>query len=115
MKEEILVWLHDIKTSALNIEEFYASTEKSFHEFSRNKMLRQAIERNLEIIGEGMNRVLQADSNIAITDAKRIISLRNRISHEYDKLDDETLYTISIKYLPKLLQEVELILDKNKP
>jgi uncharacterized protein with HEPN domain len=115
MKEEVLVWLHDVKVAILNIEEFYATTGKSFDEFSKNKMLRQAIERNLEIIGEGINRVIQAGPELSIRNARKIVNLRNRISHEYDKLDNETLYVVSIKYLPELLTEIEAILDKHKP
>ena len=115
MREEVLVWLHDVKVAILNIEEFYASTQKSFDEFLNNKMLRQDIERNLEIIGEGMNRVMQSEPEIQITNARKIVGLRNRITHEYDKLDNETLYVISIKYLPELLIEIEAILDRHKP
>jgi len=115
MREEILVWLHDVKVAILNIEEFYASAEKSFDAFQKNKMLRQAIERNLEIIGEGVNRIFQADPQISISNARKIVGLRNRITHEYDKLDNETLYVITIKYLPQLLTEIEAILVKHKP
>ena len=115
MKEEVLVWLHDVKVAILNIEEFYANTERSFDEFSKNKMLRQAIERNLEIIGEGINRVMLTEPEISISNARKIVNLRNRISHEYDKLDNETLYVVSIKYLPELLAEIAAILDKHNP
>jgi len=115
MREEILVWLHDIKTQILEVEAFYASTGRSFREFSKNKMLRKAVERNFEIIGEAMGRILEKDPDIAISNAKKIVAFRNKIAHEYDKLDDETLYNISVVYLPTLLKEVDKILDKHKP
>jgi uncharacterized protein with HEPN domain len=115
MTEEILVWLHDIKVQIQEVEEFYSSTGRSFQIFSTNKMLRKAIERNFEIIGEAMVRVLDKDPNISITNARRIISFRNKIAHECDKLDDETLYNISVIYLPTLLREVTVILDQHKP
>ena len=115
MTEEILVWLHDIKTQIIEIEAFYASTGKSFQEFSKNTMLRKAIERNFEIIGEAVNRILEKDSAISISNAKKIVAFRNKIAHEYDNLDDETLYNISVIYLPALLKDVTDILDANKP
>lgn len=114
MSEEILVWLHDIQKEILQIEEFYASTQKSFITFRSNAMLRKAIERNLEIAAEALNRILDKDPNFPISNARKIIGFRNRLAHEYDRLDDETVYSISIKYLPELLTEVTAILEKHK-
>jgi uncharacterized protein with HEPN domain len=116
MKEEILVWLHDIKTEILAVEEYFVSAgDKSFYAFSQNRMLKKATERSYEIIGEAMKRVLNEDPDIPITNARKIVAFRNKITHEYDKLDDETLYNISVIYLPQLLDDVLKILDKNEP
>ena len=115
MSEEILVWLHDIRKQILQINEFYASTQKSFEEFRNNTMLRKAIERNLEIAAEALNRILEKEPDFPISNARKIVGFRNRLAHEYDRLDDETVYSISVKYLPELLKEVSAILDQNKP
>ncbi len=115
MSEEILVWLHDIRVAILEIEGFYASSSKSFQEFNTNVMLRKAVERNFILVGEAVNRVLEKDQNFPISNARKIVGFRNRIAHEYDKLDNETIYNITIIYLPKLLEEVSSILDQNKP
>lgn len=112
MSEEILVWLHDIQKQILQIEEFYASTQKSFEEFKRNHMLQKAIERNFEIAAEALNRILQKEPDFPITNARKIVGFRNRLAHEYDKLDDETIYSISVKHLPELLKEVSAIIEK---
>ena len=114
MKEEILVWLHDIHTEIVAVEDYFSSTGKSFAVFSSNRMLKKAVERSLEIVGEATRRVLHEDAEIPIRNARKIVAFRNKISHEYDKLDDETLYSIVISYLPQLKQDVGEILDKHK-
>jgi len=116
MKEEILVWLHDIYTEIVAIEDYFASIGgRSFAEFSSNRMLRKAVERSFEIIGEAMKRALNADPEIPIRNAKKIVAFRNKISHEYDKLDNETLFSIVVTYLPQLKEDTAHILDKHKP
>ncbi|MDX2003443.1 MAG: HepT-like ribonuclease domain-containing protein [Chitinophagales bacterium] len=116
MREEILVWLHDIFTEINAIEEYFqASGGKSFANFSNNRMLKKAVERSFEIIGEAMKRVLHKDANISISNAQKIVAFRNKISHEYDRLDDETLYSIVIAYLPQLREDIKVILEKYQP
>ncbi len=77
-------------------------------------MLRKAIERNFILIGEAVRRILEKEPNFPISDGRKIIGFRNRLAHEYDKLDNETIYNITILYLPKLLHEVLEILDNEK-
>jgi len=69
--------------------------------------LQRAIERNLEIIGEAMNRILKIDENISIQDVKKIIDTRNKIIHGYNQVDNIIIWGIVIKYLPILKSEVE--------
>ncbi len=58
MDERILKWLFDIKQSVDEIDGFFRNTERNFHEYQGNVMLKRAVERNLEIIGEAVNRIL---------------------------------------------------------
>ncbi len=69
------------------------------------------MERNLEIIGEAMNRVLKAEPGIQIIHAKKIIGTRNRIIHGYDNISDEVIWTIVCRELPKLKLEVDKLID----
>ena len=64
--------------------------------------LRRAIERNLEIIGEAMNRILKLDPHFQIENTKRIIGLRNQIIQGYDTISDENIWGILINHLPQL-------------
>lgn len=76
-------------------------------------MLKRAIEREMEIIGEAMNRIIKRDESYKekITDAVNIIGLRNQVIHAYDSISDENLWAIIINHLPKLSQEVKLLLE----
>ncbi len=60
MKLEIKKCLFDINTSIDSIYE-YLDGERNFFEYQRNKLLRRGIEREIEIIGEAMNRILRID------------------------------------------------------
>ena len=51
-------------------------------------MLRRAVEREIETVGEAMNRILQVDPDIDIPNARRIVQTRNKVIHHYDYIDN---------------------------
>lgn len=112
MSEEIQKWLFDIQQSILEIDAYFEQFPKDFNTYKANVVLKRAIERDLEIIGEAVNRILKQDENIQITDAKRIIGLRNQIIHAYDNISDENIWAILINHLPKLKIEVDNLLNQ---
>lgn len=63
MELEIHKNLYDIQTSINSIEE-YLEGKRDFSLYLSNKLLRRGIERELEIIGEAMNRILKIDSGL---------------------------------------------------
>ena len=73
-------------------------------------MLRRAIEREFEIIGEAMNRIDKQDSSIYISSKVQIISMRNRVIHGYDKIDNEIIWGTIVRHLPKLKSEISNLL-----
>lgn len=73
---------------------------------------KRAVERNLEIIGEAMNRILKKEEHFPIKDARKIISLRNRIIHGYDMVSDELIWSIITTDLPVLEEEVRQFLNE---
>ena len=75
-----------------------------------DKMLRRAVEREFEIIGEAMNRIEKIDSTINISRKKQIISMRNRVIHGYDKIDNEIIWGTIVRHLPTLKTEIEGLL-----
>ena len=104
--------LQDILTAIEEIESFFGDGPKLFDDFYGNLCLRRAIERNIEIIGEAMNRILKTDKNIAITNSRKIVDARNYIIHGYDSLSADTLWSMVINHLPKLKNEVTSLLGK---
>ena len=105
MRREILKYLHDIDEAVDSIFE-YLGDKRDFNHYAQNKLLRRAVERELEIIGEATNRILYLDENINITNARRIVDLRNWVIHGYDKVDDVIIWGIILKDLPLLKAQV---------
>ena len=106
MTEKQLKLLYDIKLSIDEIDSYFETESRTYDNYKRNSLLRRAIERNLEIIGEAMNRLLKDDPYFPIENAKRIIGLRNQIIHGYDSVSDENIWAIISSHLPKLKSDI---------
>lgn len=106
MKDEVIKCLNDIAKAIDAIDRFIGE-KKEFASFKNNEMLRRAVEREFEIIGEAMNRIKKYDDSLQITNAKQIINLRNYIIHAYDTVDYEILWSIIVNHLPKLKIEIK--------
>jgi len=106
MEIEIKAWLFDIQTAIANIENYLADRPKTFTAYKKDMRTKQAIERNIEIISEAMKRILNFDTAIQITNARKIVDTRNRIIHSYDTVMDEHIWAIIINDLPKLKKEI---------
>ena len=74
--------------------------------------LRRAVERELKIIGEATNHLLDIDSGIQIENGRRIFDLRNFVIHGYDKVDNAIIWGVISKDLPKLKQQVDYLLGQ---
>ncbi|MGC4129218.1 MAG: DUF86 domain-containing protein [Bergeyella sp.] len=111
MTVNIKKFLFDILISIENIEN-YIGKEKHFEEYDSNPMLQDAVERNIEIIGEAVNKILKTNPEIEITNSRRIVDARNKIIHGYDEIENTQIWGIIIIHLPVLKQEVQLLLNK---
>ena len=112
MKDEIKKYLLDIKISIESINEFIGE-KRNFFTYQDNKQLRRAIERELSIIGECVNKISKLDNTIKIDNTKYIIGIRNIIIHGYDKVDDIIVWGVISKYLPILYEEIKLMIPEN--
>ena len=112
MDKRILKWLYDVKVSIDEIDSYFINEKMDFFEYKKNFMRKRAVERNLEIIGEAINRIIKTDSVIAskITDSNAIVGLRNQVIHAYDNISDETIWAILTNHLPKLKIEIDKLL-----
>ena len=107
MDIEIKTWLYDISNAINEIESFLADKPRDFALYQADVRTKRAIERNVEIIGEAMSRILNRDETIKFLDARKIVDTRNRIIHGYDTVSDEIIWSIVIKYLPVLHSEIQ--------
>ncbi|MCF8253759.1 MAG: DUF86 domain-containing protein [Bacteroidia bacterium] len=110
MKHEIASSLSDIKQAIDEINEFLPE-KKNFFEFQKDKKTKRAIERNIEIIGEAVNRILKSNPDYPITNARRIVDTRNRISHGYDSVTEDIIWGIVVKEIPSLDKEIRQLLN----
>jgi uncharacterized protein with HEPN domain len=112
MLHSLKMYLLDISNSIDSINE-YLGEERNFKKYETNKLLRRAVERELEIIGEAINRILKVDPEIEISNSRRIVNLRNWVIHSYDNVDNVIIWGIIDKDLPLLKKQVADLLQKH--
>ena len=113
MNDEIKKYLYDIQESICSIEN-YLGAQRNFNVYMENKMLRRAIEREFEIIGEAMNRIDKLCPDFPISNKIQIIGMRNRVIHGYDKIDDGLIWGVIVRHLPGLKSEIDNLLEENE-
>ncbi len=112
MDNDIKAWLYDILNAILEIDSFFTDTIKEFAKYQSDLRTKRAVERNIEIIGEALSRILKHDKTIIITNSRKIIDTRNRIIHGYDSVSDDVIWGILIRHLPILQTEIQELLDE---
>lgn len=112
MQHKILKYLLDIESVILEIEAIKIKSENNFANFKSDIILQRAIERDLEIIGEAIRKILEIEPSIQISASKNIIGLRNIISHAYDSVEPEMIWGIIQKNIPVLSDEIKIIKSK---
>ena len=111
MDNEIKTWLFDILQSITEIESYFEGRPKKFEDYVKDIRTKRAVERNIEIIGEAANRILRKDRDFKIENVQKIIGARNRIAHGYDKISDDMIWSIVINHLPKLKEEISMLIE----
>jgi uncharacterized protein with HEPN domain len=112
MDIEIKAWLYDILNAINEIDSFFLDIPKEFTTYQNDTKTRRAVERNVEIIGEAMNRILQKKGAPELSNSRKIVDTRNRIIHGYDSVSDDIIWTIVISHLPTLKSEAEKLLNE---
>jgi uncharacterized protein with HEPN domain len=110
MKPTLKKRLLDALEACHAIEDFVAG--RALADYERNLMLRSAVERQFEIIGEALNQaeIEQPELVALIPDLRRIVGLRNRIIHGYDSVDDQLLWQVVHTHVPALSRQLEQLL-----
>ncbi len=88
--------------------------DHGFDEYCQSELLRSAVERQFEIMGEALSRLSRTEADVLsrIDDCPRIISFRNILIHGYDLVDDPVVWDVIQSDLPRLRRQVEALLMK---
>ncbi len=106
--------LEDIRDAATFIQD--AVRGKTLDDYHADRLLRQAVERSFEIIGEAMRRLAQHDAQTAsrIGDYRQVIAFRNVLIHGYDLVDHALVWNTIEQELPALLRDVASLLNSTE-
>ncbi len=104
--------LADIVQAIAAVDE-HLEGKRMFAEYKANKTKRRAVERELEIIGEAVSKLLKLNPTVEISYARMIVDLRNKVIHAYDNVNDTIIWNVVVNHLPVLQAEVEKLLGEN--
>ncbi|MDP2857308.1 MAG: DUF86 domain-containing protein [Bacillota bacterium] len=112
MRLEAKKYLYDISEAAGLIADFAAG--KTLVDYQGDAMLRSAVERQFEIIGEALSQLARREESVAerITEYRRIIAFRNILAHGYTQIDARIVWDIVESKLPALRREVAALLSE---
>lgn len=101
----------DILSAIKDISSFCRG--KSISDFKADRQLQLAVERGVEIIGEAIYRLRQDHPELydRITDAHKIIGMRNILAHGYDAIDHDIIWDAAVNKLSVLNAEVNSLND----
>lgn len=112
MKDEAAKYLWDVRAAAERIERFAAG--RRFDDYVADELLRSAVERQFEIIGEALNGLARVDPDTAarVAELPRIVAFRNILIHGYTTVDDRLVWGVLERKLPVLLATVRSLLGE---
>lgn len=110
MTEKSKKYLSDVLMAITLIREFTIDIA-DFNIYDKDRKTQSAVERQLVIIGEALNKLRQIESGIVIENDKQIIGFRNRLVHAYDSIDNSIVWAIINRHLENLKIEIENIED----
>ncbi len=113
MDKQLRKYLNDILDAITEIEDTSLRFGRRYDVFQNDYVFRKFVERNIEIMGEAMNRILKVEPEINISHARKVVDTRNYVIHGYDSLMPEILWAIVINHLPLLKDEVLKILESS--
>lgn len=110
MRLEAKKYLYDVQQAAIRIAAF--TTGKRLEDYRGDAMLRSAVERQFEIIGEALAQLAKLDESLVlrIGEHRRIIAFRNILIHGYAEVDDRLVWDIIESKLPIFRTETDALL-----
>lgn len=110
MRLELAKYLYDIQQAVSRLTEFVA--DRDWAHYAHDAMLRAAVERQFEIIGEALAQLAKRDAAVAanIREYRRIIAFRNILIHGYAEIDDRLVWDIVQTRLPMLRADLNALI-----
>jgi len=103
-----LKYLSDI-LMAIELIEDYTKGISDFNVYESDRKTQSAVERQLVIIGESLNKFKKIEPETEIQNDKQIVGFRNRLVHAYDSIDNSIVWVILSRYLEPLKSEIEVL------
>ena len=98
-------YLSDILQAIDLINEFTDSIY-NFNDYLSDLKTQSAVERQLGIIGEAVNKFDKLFPDSTLNNARKIAGFRNRLIHAYDSVDFSMIWAIIKRHLSPLKSEV---------
>jgi len=106
MTDKGLKYLSDVIQAIELIEDFTKSVS-SYSDYVNDLKTQSAVERQLGIIGEAVNKFDLLHPEISLENARRIVGFRNRLIHAYDAVDSSMVWAIIKRHLTPLKEEIK--------
>ena len=107
-------FVYDMLTAARSVVRFTAGKSRS--DYDDDEVLRAALERKVEIVGEAARNLSSAfrDANPQVP-WQRIMATRHVLAHDYDAVNQETVWRIVTTHVPDLIALLEPLLPPPPP
>jgi uncharacterized protein with HEPN domain len=112
--EADLGYLWDMLDATRAVRQFVSG--RTFQDYLKDRMMRGAIERNIEIIGEAASKVSAPfqDAHPEIP-WRRIVAQRNVLAHEYGEIKHELMWRVATVRVPELIANLEPLTPPDRP
>lgn len=107
--------LEDMRRAASDVLGFAAG--RSLADYTSDALLRYAVERGLEVVGEALTQLERYEPELAqrVTNYDQVIRFRNVLAHGYNVLKPDKVWDVVEQHLPLLKREVEALLAEVTP
>ena len=111
MSSEQEKFLVDVQLAMRKID-VHLQGKRDWNLFDKNITIQSAVKYEFAIIGEAIYELLKLKPDFELTDAGKIIGFRNKMVHEYDAVDNVQVWNVIVNYLPKLDDEIKVLIEK---
>jgi len=110
MKREYKLFLHDILTACIDIQDF--TSGMNFDQFVQDRKTNSAVIRQFEVIGEAVKNIPEWIKDKAPDIPwKDIAGMRDRLIHGYFGIDYNLVWETTVHNIPELYKNILIIIE----